>query len=245
MIRRSLQYNSCMAEESPTPSAAKPQELTYAPDGHLIRKRNRRRGIFYITGLLALLVSGYWWAPAAYRQAVYNITLYQCNNHDFPQGMVVFDSTNVNAPFRGPLLACEQRLREIGGAQLSGSIPPTTVYVHHRQHGKSGGVVLISAVTGRYSGLNPQPIFLQADYNLTTGPSSPNWHGQGTGLPPNVKIFGGQSDPNDDSHFTIDIIVNDQKQIIDGYVRGRFISLEKRKPSSTQPVTAPGWMPSE
>lgn len=214
--------------------------LTYALDSQQVKKRARRRKQFYIAGLLALIISGFWWAPATYRRINYQISLYQCRKYEFPQGLVVVDKSNPKAPFYGPFV------NSINGLNppSPNSIPLTTVYLHQRNDRTSSGLVVISAAPMSLS-MTPQaqaehPVVLIGSVAEQDPPSYlRSGGGEAVVLDEDVvKIFAGQTDPKDPSHFTIDYMVNDQLKTIDGYLRHGQIILEPRTIYDWSPVPA-------
>src|SRR5207237_5055150 len=82
----------------------------------------------------------------------------------------------------------------------------------------------------------PQSQFQWAPVPRTMDLSDPDGDGM-AGTPFPLRIYAGQPDPADESHFTIAYEINDQKDILDGYLQNDgSIDFSYRGGATTRPI---------
>jgi hypothetical protein len=224
------------------PDASRPA-LDYAP-GAPIRRRRRIRRIVALCLLLVTVVAGIIWGPTAWSRAKLLYHQRQCLRYTAPADQVVFDSNPARVAqltadpnyviwrgcaFRKPPADWPAVLTSATGWVRVGGPAGATLFLHELKAGGQSRLVMLE----RTAAANESPYFL-AGYDVETHTLTPatfrNPHltelqfpmdidvidGMG---PHDIRIFAGQVDSADASHFTVRYESQGQTHTAHGYLR--------------------------
>ena len=241
--------------------------LDYAPATRRSRWRHARRATLCL-GLVALGASAYLWAPDAWRRI--QILHYQrkCLRYIERPDFVTYEPDaeraavllNQGSRYWGkeydPKVAhadepdCLQRLNRL--LPPPGASTGAGVSFMHQRRSKSGErrLVIVPAQLNpqfcMYELLEPTTLtgkVQTAQSYLTVFENSPTFLGPGQDSLP-MRVFAGQPDPLDESHFTFAYEYDSQQGIIDAWLKDtQTVKFQVRSGPLTRPVTSPVRMP--
>lgn len=240
-----------------------PQQLDYAPQLPWHRRKSGRRALMWIT-LVAIGLSAMRWGPHIWENAQLYYLQGRCLTYRAPTDKVVYEGDAakatllmrsdpqyiVQSPSAPPGTIYFDRVWRDFYAALSppGGLPGATLFLHERR--KSDGTTRLVAVEVKIVCQLTYPVSFNyyaianvfSAGNLLSRPKliqqnklSPFDYGVSSD-----RIFAGQPDEHDSSHFTIEHEINGQRKIIDGWLRDDdTVVLEKRDAASTITLSAP------
>ena len=217
-----------MTDESP--------QLDYAARPHPLRSARSRR-VAIVVGALLLLAGIAWVTPRAFRRLQVTHWQRQCLDYAAPADRVVFDNDPAEIPKLLALPLPYQGSLAVGHAYL---IPPQyrklivsqsvgTAFLHERitPQGEPRRVAV-----DLFGGTMPPPnntmMFNATVLDATSAARSARsmvtiTRGDGASITlqpgDKLRVFAGQPDPADASHFTIDYVLNGTRHTIDGWLK--------------------------
>ena len=226
-------------------SGPQPRQLDYAPPLQWHQRRRVRRWI--LAGLLAMAIaSAWWWGPLWWHDIRLRYYRWQCNNYTASADQVVYaedakmveqilqaGGTRCVYPtqfgltdsriYRGAvpkIPGCWENLASLDGAQIRSS--DAIVFLHERSTPKGVHWLICVTYSGCYENFYGKG---RTDWVMTTNVISPRSVPNGTesrGIeanPGTLRLFAGQADPADASHFTFMYELNGQRGTIDGWLQ--------------------------
>ena len=222
-----------------------PAKLEYA-SGPVHRGRILRR-VIRIAVLVTLLVAAatsYRWTPPARQRAQLLYWQRQCLNYSRSPDRIVYDSEHPPADFAAEFPRCLIKFEQmvpnsgpsvgpLGWQSVSTRVVSNTPYISFLHERKSkGGTVRLVVIgepvegvtwhdtytpTGVFGQPAPAQNFTDDGYSILLDPFfvSADLNYQ----PHRLRVYAGQTDPNDESHFTIAYMVNEKSDVIDGYLQ--------------------------
>lgn len=248
-------------EQSPSiatePAASSREALDYAPRPRAHRHRWLRRMV--LAGMLiALLLISARWGRSAWTRAAFLYHQRACMNYTAPPDQVVFDSNpaRVAALVKDPNFViyrgCAFRRLPSGWQAITAAFarpsPHAIVFLHER-HVAAGSLSLVSLERTAAAdesalfvdGYDVDPIVLQpATLNQPlrgiSGPSGDLDVLDGWGPHTDIRIYAGQPDPADASHFTIRFEMGGAIHTVDGYLNvGGRVTMKWRHEAADGP----------
>jgi hypothetical protein len=202
-------------------------QLDYAPPPPAHQRRSFRRWIIY--AVLALVVfSGWFWVPRIVWRVEMRYYYGHSLGHTAPQSLVAVEPDPAKA---AALIAQGTHLPDISG---------NAVYVADSLAGMHWGVGHCVFLHGRRTPAGEQRLILVELMKVNSVPqlyaraihldlfsnpitTSANFHtlppGPSHPLPDVPRLYAGQPDPTDDSHFTIKYEYSDRSGILDGWLK--------------------------
>jgi hypothetical protein len=184
----------------------------------------------------SLVVLAVWWlaGPAAYRTVRTFYYWNACLGHTLPEGQVVYDDDPVQAQ---ALLAADPALRQLGPAvayvspayesMLGGPRPPTPLVFLHGRRSRAGRqwLVAVEPTVYRYPSSRQFNLDVTVKRRLRgstyVGPSLavvPTSDIPAEYPPVALRLYAGQADPADESHFTVRYRAGDVTGTIHGWL---------------------------
>jgi hypothetical protein len=221
-----------------------PGQLDYAPRPHALRGARARR-VAIVIGSLLLLASILWVAPRAYRRWQVTQWQRQCLRYVAPPDRVVHETDPAEIPrlvapplnYRGSLATGQAFYIPPAYSNLVVSQSVGTAFLHERV--SRGGERRLVAVDLFGGTMQPNRTMSLNAVMLPIGRGGRDWSlatmttGDGTNISlqsgDKLRVFAGQVDPDDRSHFTIDYVLNGTRRTLDGWlVDGGTVKIETR-----------------
>jgi hypothetical protein len=252
-----------------------PSRIDYATSNPPWHRRRRWRRSLLAVGLIVVAGSAFWWGSPVARHVTLLRLQRQCMTHQLPKTLAVFEEDPQRA---AQLLVADSRYGRLHSSAAPVGIsapewdavyaavsPPggfrfPTVFLHERRN-SSGRKRIVAVVVGRWSLLpEKSPLFIAVKVLRPGSLVSPpallfedmpfeQLPGQQYG---STRIYAGQADPADWSHFTIDYDINGPNRILpftlDGWLRDDdTVALQLRGPDpdvTPPPPASPASLPS-
>jgi hypothetical protein len=208
-----------------------PGQLDYAPKPQALRGARARRAAIII-GALIVLAATIWVAPRAYQRWQVIRLQRACAAYTAPPTQVVHETDPAQIP---ALLASPLNYRGSVATGQAFLIPPVygklvvsqsvgTAFLHERTTpGGERRLVTVDLYGAMASGKDMS--LLGTVLDLSARGNAPRacatlGDGRTIALQPGdqLRVFAGQPDPSDPSHFTIDSMVNDVRHTLDGWL---------------------------
>lgn len=210
------------------------RQLDYAPKPHALRGARARR-IALVAGALLLLLVIAWITPRAFRRLQLAHWQRQCLTYVAPPDRVIHETDPAEVPkllalplpYQGSLAAGHAFLIPPPYRNLVVSQSVGTAFLHERVPPR--GDRRLVAVDLFTTTIMPNKVM---SFSATAIDPSSAVHGpsalitltRGDGVTVTLqpgdtfRVFAGQPDPDDVSHFTIDYLVNDTRHTVDGWL---------------------------
>jgi hypothetical protein len=202
-------------------------ELAYAPATPWRRRRRAIRRAVLAVLLLAAAGCFWWWHEPLIAHGRLLYWQHKCQTHTFAPDAVVASSSGLAGTTAAPIpaywTAYEGTVGQGGGSPRSG-FAETIVFLHGRRSPAGHERVVAVHCLPLYltsasvvQAMTPLVVRPAAVWPLTSRPILyPGSFRGGYPVHATVRVFGGQPDPADPSHFTIAYTVNDRPGVIDG-----------------------------
>src|ERR1700722_6946678 len=196
--------------------------LNYEPAEKSRRKRRFRRAPIAVV-ITAIVVSAVIWGPPGWQWCQMIFWQWRCLAYSQPPDHVVYEfnrNNGVGTYRREDDVSAERNLRNIGSPTQVYSVSYVPIFLHERQR-PDGVKRLISLDFSIWYGVMPQALLL--DMWEPTWSSTPKL-GKNTTMVAAVrsrdfnhlKIFAGQADPTDPTHFTFVYDMDGKRYTVDG-----------------------------
>jgi hypothetical protein len=224
-------------------SAGPPKpDLAYAPAEPGRRRRRTARRVVLAVLVLAIAGCLWWWHEPLIAHGRLLYWQHKCQTHTFAPDAVVASSSGPAEMTSAPVPAYWTAYESAAGGSSRKSTLTQTVVFLHRRRSPSGRerVVAVRCLPGYLTSasvvqaFHPAVVEPAAPWPLTSRPVLREGRFPG-GYPVDaaVRVFGGQSDAADPSHFTIPYTVNDLPGTLDGWLRDDdTVDLRVRKGSA-------------
>jgi hypothetical protein len=203
---------------------AEPKPLNYEPAEKSRRKRSYRRAPIIVV-VTAIIVSAIVWGPPGWQWCQLIFWQWRCLAYSKPADHVVYEFTKSNGTTafrREDDVSAERNFRNIGSRTQIYSVSYVPIFLHERQR-PDGVKRLVSLDFSPWYGVMPQGLLL--DMWEPTWSSTPKLVRNTTivatvGSRPfnNIKIYAGQPDPTDPTHFTFVYDMDGKRYTVDGWV---------------------------
>ena len=204
-------------------------DWAYAPAAPSRRRRRMIRRTVLAVLLLAAAGCLWWWHEPLLAHGRVLYWQRKCQTHTFAEGAVVASSAGPAGETAMPIPAhwTAYEATFANGGRWTSRMTETFVFLHRRRSPAGRDRVVAVRCWPLYltsasvvQAMDPLVVEPAAAWPLTSRPIRRQGRFSG-GYPVDgvVKVFGGQPDPADPSHFTIAYTVNDRPGVLDGWLR--------------------------
>ena len=208
------------------------RQLDYAPKPAALRSARMRRAAL-VAGVLVLLVGIAWLTPRAFRRLQIAHWQRQCLAYVAPPDQVIHETDPAEIPrllapplnYSGSLATGQAFLIPPAYRNLYVSQSVGTAFLHERATPQGqrrlvavdlfgGGMQPNNAMTLNANVIDPATTSSRSMLTITRGDGTTITLQRGETL----RVFAGQPDPVDPSHFTIDYVLNGTRNTLDGWL---------------------------
>ncbi|HVT90066.1 MAG TPA: hypothetical protein VHD56_14530 [Tepidisphaeraceae bacterium] len=217
---------------SPAMDGNNPQALEYAPRP----SRSSRVKRLIIAWMCILIVGGLAWRHGPYGWWYLQVLYWQnqCLNYSFPPGQQIIPGSSVFIP---------RPWDQLYSILYTPTVPTDGTLFLHERRSPSGNIRLVVLDTrlffdGTDDSIQPVARIFRAGSVLRIVDELPTPVISANALAKTDKLFAGQIDLANPSHFTIGAVLNGQETIIDGWLEDDDrVLLEPRLTAATRPTT--------
>ena len=213
--------------------------LDYAQTSPWHQRRSSRRVVMLCFGVL-LLGLCLRWGGSLVQRAKANYWFAQCVNHSSAPDEIAFEEDAAGSAVAGRQVP--QWSSFYGTWSRAGLLTRGTLFLHKRMSRSGNGrLVGVDLLNGRNGGVQMQSRVFEPPVN--PGPaklkSATAREVELLKEPGGLRIFAGQADPSDASHFTIAYQVRERRGLIDGWLKDDDTVLLEPREESNLPATSP------
>lgn len=220
--------------------------LSYAPAPRI--RRRTVRWVIWLAVVISIGLAGVLWGPAAWRHGELLYWQHRCMNYTAPAEQVVFDSEPDAAALSKLSEPGYRNCKNAGGGTAMAYVPAerqqrvdlwyagvrgATLFMHSRRTPSGRERLVIVELEGApcaagamyswflpFSTLSTEPagIFRGNDNYCTASGLLALGSSPGEVLDPRIRVFAGQADPENASHFTIAVDFDGRRKMIDGWL---------------------------
>lgn len=230
-------------------SSTAPTQIDYAPP--LSSRRRVVRRWLPRALVITFVASAYYWGPPAWRGAEVLYWQSRCARHTMPaETIVAFEpASSDSGASRASAVIPTEWARFYGLISPPGFQSRGTIFLHTRNRPNGEPVLVAIDYLGRLvfgdGETGPSDALVQIrTFKLGTGMNSPKQLSDEARRMPvrrgaqAFRIFAGQIDPNDTTHFMIRCEADGERQVIDGWILNEGVDLEARAIITPPPPTS-------
>ncbi len=223
-------------EENPLPQDTGERKqgdrLDYAP-ALPWRKRRRTHRVIALALIALFIASGYWWGPIAKDRIEILYLQYQCMNYEPPTGQVVYGTD-------GTAVIPAEWTRLYSHLSGPGSSAQAVVFMRERRN-RHGARLVVYELWDRGDEVDFHSRVFEPG-SLFKMPQEQWWTGNvitPTLVGNDITVLAGVPDPDDESHFSFEYIIDGEHHYMDGWLEddGRVVLSHRR--FAKEPAPAP------